>query len=236
MILQQYDIYLADVNFEDTDEHKIRPVVQINKDLYISLVAKIISHSPRRGYGFEYAIRDWKEAGLSKPSTIRFSKTFRIKKRDLIKKIGHLSNFDITQIEESNNDLSEDYYLSKNAGNVEANIQAFNNSTFTGGLMEADSEERYFYYWGPIYLHSTGEFWSEDEQARTKATSREKAICNIKHKFFRQYGRAFNLKDEYLNEEPIADYIKVENSEESHVEDPKYNFNDIDREDSYEVK
>jgi len=127
-------------------------------------------------------------------------------------------------------------YINKNAGNIEANIQAFNKSTFTGGLMEAGSEKRYFYYWSPIYLHSTGELWSEDEQARTKAVSREKAICNIKHKFFRQYGRAFNLKDEYLHEEPITDYTELENSEEDHVEDPKYNFDDIDREDDYMVE
>lgn len=130
----------------------------------------------------------------------------------------------------------KELYINKNAGNVEANIQVFNKSTFTGGLTEADSEERYFYYWGPIYLHSTGELWSEDEQARTKAVSREKAICNIKHKFFRQYGRAFNLKDEYLCEEPMTDYIELDNSEEDHIEDPKYNFDDIDREDDYMVE
>lgn len=236
MKLQQYDIYLADVNFEDVEGHKIRPVIQINQDLYLPLVAKITSHSPRRNCGFEYAIRDWEEAGLSKPSTIRFSKTFRIKKSDLIKKIGHLSNFDIMQIEENNNDISEDYYLNKNAGNVEANIQAFNNATFTGGLMEADSELSTFYYWGPIYLHATGELWSEEEQAKTRAVSREKAICNIKHKFFIKYGRAFNLKDSYLYEEPVIDYTELEVPQEDRVEDPKYNFDDIDREDSYEVR
>lgn len=127
-------------------------------------------------------------------------------------------------------------YTNKNSGNVEANIQAFNNATFAGGLMEADSELSTFYYWGPIYLHATGELWLEEEQAKTRAISREKAICNIKHKFFIKYGRAFNLKDSYLYEEPTIDYTELENPKEDHVEDSKYNFDDIDREDSYEVK
>lgn len=236
MQIKKYNLYLADVNYENTEEHKIRPVIQINDGLYLPVVAKITSHPPRKGYKLEYAIQDWKEAGLKKPSTIRFSNVFEIEKDDLIKKIGHLSSNDIVTIEKMISKSFNETYINKNAGNIEANIQAFNNATFTGGLMEADSELSTFYYWGPIYLHATGELWSEEEQAKTRAVSREKAICNIKYKFFRKYGRAFNLKDSYLYEEPTIDYAALENPKEDHVEDPKYNFDDIDREGNYMVE
>ena len=46
----------------------------------------------------QYAIRDWKYAGLTKPSYINFNHTQITSKDKLGEYIGHLSDFDIQRI------------------------------------------------------------------------------------------------------------------------------------------
>jgi len=97
-----FDIYSYRFKFEDSNQSKIRPVIILKNNR----VAKITTHSVRDSK--DYRIHKYKEAGLRKPSTIRFSKTINLNTRDLSKYIGHLHNDDI--------EIINKIYLNKNEG------------------------------------------------------------------------------------------------------------------------
>ena len=70
---QIWDIYNADVFFEDKIEKKTRPVLVIDEINYICLSLKITHNTKRVGID-EYTIVKWKEAGLDTKSNVRISK------------------------------------------------------------------------------------------------------------------------------------------------------------------
>jgi hypothetical protein len=108
MSINKWDIWLADVVFEDDlTEHKKRPVLVITPGQVYILTAKITSHKPRLNFDGEYDIKDLKSAGLDKQSTIRLSKTIKIKSRFFIRKLGVLSEKDKIEVEKILSELNE---------------------------------------------------------------------------------------------------------------------------------
>lgn len=91
-----WEIWTADIRFEDSDEVKPRPVLvaKIENNVY-ALCVKITKHPPRTKYEGEYAIKKWREAGLRMQSTIRFSQMYRLSEDDLKTKVGTLHPIDI---------------------------------------------------------------------------------------------------------------------------------------------
>lgn len=99
MQFRRWDVWFASVRFEDSDEVKARPVVITDHGEVYVLALKVTSHAPRDAWG-EYALVYWREAGLSKPSTVRISKRLRLEPRDMIRKVGTLHPMDIMSIVE----------------------------------------------------------------------------------------------------------------------------------------
>ena len=94
--MNKWDIYLADVPFEDTPESKIRPILILGTCAVLIDCLKMTSHPARLG---EYTLQKWSEAGLRKPTTVRFSKRLQLRQQCLRKKLGHLHPIDIFEIE-----------------------------------------------------------------------------------------------------------------------------------------
>lgn len=106
--MSKYDIFLSKIYFQDPNNpgeylYKKRPVLVMNDETYMIETAEITSHEPRKWDIGDYAIIDWQEAGLDKPSTVRLNLLVDLAPYALDKKLGTLSNRDITNIEEINN-------------------------------------------------------------------------------------------------------------------------------------
>lgn len=97
MQFNRWDVWFASVRFEDSTEVKSRPVVITDHGEVYVLALKVTSHAPRDVWG-EYALVYWREAGLSKPSTVRISKRLRLEPHDMIRKVGTLHPADIMSI------------------------------------------------------------------------------------------------------------------------------------------
>lgn len=95
---RKWEIWTANIKFEETSEVKARPVVIVNKDgnLY-AYTAKITSHNARKVDG-EYSIQFWSEAGLKKPSVIRLSQMYHLHEDDLNYYVGRLKTADINGV------------------------------------------------------------------------------------------------------------------------------------------
>ena len=98
MKIERWDIWLAAVQFEEIAEEKIRPVLILEHGESFVLSYKMTPHKPREAFPNEYAIRDWKGAGLHKPTTIRGGRKIRIAQAGLKRKIGVLQAEDITNL------------------------------------------------------------------------------------------------------------------------------------------
>lgn len=98
--IKTWDIWWANVAFEDDPtKAKERPVlVSSKKECYV-LSMKITSHEPREDFEGEYPVKYWAESGLTKPSTIRFTKRLRLSEQDMISKIGRLHPTDIMNLQ-----------------------------------------------------------------------------------------------------------------------------------------
>lgn len=86
--MERYEIWQARVKFEESDEIKERPVLIWNKQVF--LIAYKMTGTDRGDGQDEYRIRYWKEAGLSKPTSIRLRKVLRLTEDDLLYQIGAL--------------------------------------------------------------------------------------------------------------------------------------------------
>jgi len=94
--LKKWEIYLARVPFKDITESKIRSVLILDNTVIVIDCLKMTSQPPRCG---EYVLKDWKEAGLRKPTTVRVTKRLSLPTNNIIKKIGMLSVLDISEIQ-----------------------------------------------------------------------------------------------------------------------------------------
>lgn len=86
--MERYDIWRARIRFEDSEEIKERPVLIWNNQHF--LIAYKMTGTDRGDNQDEYRIRYWREAGLSKPTSIRLRKVLRLTEGDLLYKIGEL--------------------------------------------------------------------------------------------------------------------------------------------------
>lgn len=90
----KFDLYWADFAFEeDESKSKPRPVVILEAGIGYVLGAKVTKRKKRDSNDME--ILDWRQAGLTMPSVVRFRK---VRKIVPIEKIGHLSSRDVKKL------------------------------------------------------------------------------------------------------------------------------------------
>lgn len=94
--MRKWDIYMADVPFEDLPQSKPRPVIILEDSVVVIDCLKMTSQSPRYG---EYTLQKWREAGLLKPTTVRISKRLVLEPGLFRKRIGSLHPIDIIEIQ-----------------------------------------------------------------------------------------------------------------------------------------
>lgn len=94
---QRWEIWEADVPFEDKPGSKRRPVLFLSETGMLVLSLKMTSHEARyKKLEGEYEIMRWQEAGLSKPTVIQCSKLLELDRdRFTGKKYGRLTATDI---------------------------------------------------------------------------------------------------------------------------------------------
>lgn len=97
MTINPWEIWWAEVEYENHEDSKRRPVLVISADEVYVLSYKITSHEARNQWG-EYEIVQWKTAGLPKASTVRLAQPIKLLRPMLKKKIGTLSLADIEAI------------------------------------------------------------------------------------------------------------------------------------------
>lgn len=95
--MNRYEIWMAKVRFEDSEQIKERPVMIWN-DLAFVIVYKMTG-TDRGDNKDEYRVEYWKEAGLTKPTSIRITKVLKLEKKDLVNKIGELDYRDRLRFE-----------------------------------------------------------------------------------------------------------------------------------------
>lgn len=97
--IKQWDIWWANVKFEESDEVKRRPVLIVNPQKVFVVALKMTSRD--RGDSMEeYRVRDWRSSGLSKPTFIRLRQYLRLQNTDIVNYIGRLSPVDILLIQQ----------------------------------------------------------------------------------------------------------------------------------------
>lgn len=101
-----YEIWRIAFVYEDQpDITKERPVIVAVVDYQLdrALVVKVTGHGPRPEFPGEVKIHDWQDAGLSKPSTARCSKTMTVPLQAFqsASRYGNLSKADAAAVEEA---------------------------------------------------------------------------------------------------------------------------------------
>lgn len=96
--MNNWEIWWANVKFEDCEQVKCRPVLVVDQRISYILSFKITSHSARKRYFGEYEIVQWQAAGLEKPSVVRLSKRLELQESDFVGRMGSLSDSDIMAI------------------------------------------------------------------------------------------------------------------------------------------
>lgn len=86
--MERYEIWRAKIRFEDSEEIKEHPVLIWNNQAF--LIAYKMTGTDRGDTQDEYRVRYWREAGLSKPTSIRLRKVLRLTEDDLLYKMGEL--------------------------------------------------------------------------------------------------------------------------------------------------
>lgn len=93
--MRNFDLYWVRFHYEDTSEYKYRPALIINDQ--IVRLSKITSNLDRIETPY-YILKDWREAGLTKESLVRITKTVDVNNQMLRRYIGHLSQRDECEI------------------------------------------------------------------------------------------------------------------------------------------
>ena len=96
---KQWDIWWADVKFEESADIKRRPVLIVSPQKMFVMALKMTS-TDRGDNMTEYQVRDWQSAGLSNPTSIRLRQYLKLKDADITKYIGRLSPMDILLIQQ----------------------------------------------------------------------------------------------------------------------------------------
>ncbi len=93
--MSRWEIWLANVPFEDIPESKVRPVLILDDSAFLIDCLKMTSQAPRSG---EYLLQKWQEAGLRKPTCVRISKRLALDPSRIIKRLGTLHPTDILEL------------------------------------------------------------------------------------------------------------------------------------------
>lgn len=95
--MKRWEIWEADVPYEENKGHKKRPVLILSETDMIVFSLKMTSHKARyKKLEGEYEIMKWQEAGLEKPTVIQCSKRLKLEKsRFTGKQYGRLMATDI---------------------------------------------------------------------------------------------------------------------------------------------
>lgn len=97
MGLNKWDIGIAYVRFDENTDDKVRPVLIVNIGNNNIISFKITTRF--RSHILEYPIKQWRQAGLDKPSCVRLRHKAYFTDATLIHKIGTLQRADIECIE-----------------------------------------------------------------------------------------------------------------------------------------
>lgn len=97
MKYDKWDVWEADVPFEEGKGSKKRPVVILEDKELIVLSLKMTSHKPRYdSLEGEYELKKWQQAGLIKPTVVQCSKLLKLEKSLITDKyFGRLAATDI---------------------------------------------------------------------------------------------------------------------------------------------
>lgn len=95
--IKQWDVWYAEVKFQEGDQSKDRPVVVVDPQEMVVVALKVTSHPPRHRWG-EYEIIRWESAGLEKESTVQVHEHIYLQPTDFRRKAGHLQPIDISAI------------------------------------------------------------------------------------------------------------------------------------------
>ena len=97
MTIEPWELWWAEVEYDNHEGSKRRPVLIVSADEVYVLSYKITSHEARNQWG-EYEIVYWQSAGLQRPSTVRLAKLYKLPRDAIKKKIGRLRQEDIETI------------------------------------------------------------------------------------------------------------------------------------------
>ncbi len=97
----RWEIWEANVPFEEGHGSKRRPVVILSEEECIVISLKMTSHEPRyKKLEGEYEIMNWEKAGLLKPTVIQCSKLLKLDKNRIgDRKYGRLTAADIIGVQ-----------------------------------------------------------------------------------------------------------------------------------------
>lgn len=94
---QKWEVWFADVQFDDGTKSKKRPVVVIDDKIAYLLCYKVTGQEPKP-YRKEYELQNWQEAGLDTNSTVILDNHIKLSIDKFIHKIGKLSVKDFVAI------------------------------------------------------------------------------------------------------------------------------------------
>ena len=95
---RRWEVWLANVKFEDSNLIKTRPVIVAEDKTVYFLCYKITGQPPRTNIQGEYEIIEWQSAGLDTISTVRLSQPIKLLPDKFIRKLGSLKTKDIMRI------------------------------------------------------------------------------------------------------------------------------------------
>lgn len=98
--MNRWDIYWADVPFEeDCSQKKSRPVIIAKDNSIYVLVIRITSHETRDNDPYDYLLQEWKYANLEKASVVRIRKIAQLKPDAVHDYIGRIHPADALEIQ-----------------------------------------------------------------------------------------------------------------------------------------
>lgn len=220
-MINKYSLYYAKVKYEDdSNQFKVRPVIVIENKGHSVLCYKVTGTEPRENQKGEYTIKDWRQAGLRKPSTIRATKSISYQPNILVKYIGKLTYKDIKLFEEQlHKDFNEDLnnvtckYSVENYEKLGIKLDDIEKHIFTKygkvfeKLEEYDMEAIRYSYKGPVFRF--GQVWDFiEEPIYTEARTKRQAVNNLTFKAKMMMGLErdsnLTLHTPYVKEEPFT--------------------------------
>lgn len=103
--MKRWDVYWADVPFEDDPTQiKRRPVIIARDSVVYVLTLRVTTHSPRMCDPYDYQLIEWKYANLNSPSVVRIRKLAKLKPEEIHDYIGSLHPADRLGIQTKMND------------------------------------------------------------------------------------------------------------------------------------